>query len=100
MHVLHTNINMNPLRFFVAKKQKFKAPKIQRLITPMVKQRKRHRRSLKKRRWEKNREEESAYAKILAQRVKEAKERKNERRRSSSMRRSTARLSQSSETKK
>ncbi|KAF6016806.1 RpS6 [Bugula neritina] len=51
-----------------AKKQRYKAPKIQRLITPMVLQRKRHRLALKKRRREKNREEESAYAKILAQR--------------------------------
>jgi len=75
-----------------AKQQRYKSPKIQRLITPMVLQRKRHRLSLKKRRREKNREEEAAYAKVLAQRIKEQKERKMERRRSSR----SARMSQSS----
>jgi small subunit ribosomal protein S6e len=76
-----------------AKKQRYRSPKIQRLITPSTLQHKRHRLALKRRRREKNREDEAAYAKVLAQRVKEAKERKNERRRSSSLRRSAMRES-------
>ncbi len=67
-------------------KQKFKAPKIQRLVTPVMLQRKRHRVALKRRRAEKNRQAAAEYAKILAQRQKEAKELK--RRRSASMRES------------
>ncbi|KAF6208280.1 hypothetical protein GE061_016734 [Apolygus lucorum] len=70
-------------------KQHFKAPKIQRLITPVVLQRKRHRAALKKRRLEKKKEQEREYAKLLAQRQKEAKARRQEelkRRRSASMR--------------
>jgi len=58
------------------KKQKFKAPKVQRLITPIMLQRKRHRVALKRRRAEKNRQATAEYAKILAQRQKEAKEAK------------------------
>ena len=69
-----------------SKKQKFKAPKIQRLVTPGVLQRKRHRVALKRRRGEKNRQAAAEYAKILAQRQKEAKELK--RKRSASMRES------------
>jgi len=60
------------------------APKIQRLVTPLVLQRKRHRIALKRRRAVKRREEAAEYAKLLAQRMKEAKERKMERRRSAS----------------
>ena len=37
------------------KKQKFAAPKVQRLVTPVMLQRKRHRLALKRRRGEKNR---------------------------------------------
>ncbi|MRC56815.1 hypothetical protein GH877_29445, partial [Bacillus thuringiensis] len=66
------------------KKPRTKAPKIQRLVTPLVLQRKRHRLSLKKHRAEKKREDAAAYAQLLAQRMKEAKERKIERRRSAS----------------
>lgn len=79
------------------KKAKYKSPKIQRLITPMVLQRKRHRLSLKKKRRENKRDQEAAYAKILALRVKEARDRKEERKRSASLRRSSARASQSSD---
>lgn len=61
-----------------------KAPKIQRLVTPVTLQRKRHRMALKKRRATKKREDAAEYAKLLAQRMKEAKERKMERRRSAS----------------
>lgn len=66
------------------KKAKSKAPKIQRLVTPVVLQRKRHRLALKKKRVQKKREEHAEYARLLAQRIKEAKERKAERKRSNS----------------
>jgi small subunit ribosomal protein S6e len=65
------------------KKAKSKAPKIQRLITPLVLQRKRHRMAVKKQRNQRRREDAAEYAKLLAQRMKEAKDRKMERRRSS-----------------
>ncbi|KAF4529005.1 hypothetical protein B566_EDAN017434 [Ephemera danica] len=71
------------------KKQRFKAPKIQRLITPLTLQRKRHRSALKKRRSVKRKEQAAEYAKLLAQRQKEAKDRRQleiKRRRSASMR--------------
>merc|ERR1712032_1390543 len=70
-------------------KQKFAAPKVQRLVTPVMLQRKRHRLALKRRRGEKNRLAAAEYAKILAQRQKEAKEAKElKRRRSASLRES------------
>jgi len=64
---------------FSDKKARSKAPKIQRLVTPVVLQRKRHRLALKRRRSVKKREDAAEYAKILAQRLKEAKERKRSR---------------------
>lgn len=70
-------------------KPRFKAPKIQRLITPVTLQRKRHRLALKKARRVKKKEQAADYAKLLAQRQKEAKVRRQEelkRRRSASMR--------------
>merc|ERR1712107_560930 len=63
-----------PLPQKEGKKQKFKAPKIQRLVTPAVLQRKRHKVALKRRRSGKNRLAAAEYSKILAQRQKEAKE--------------------------
>ena len=69
---------------FAGKKPRSKAPKIQRLVTPVVLQRKRARLALKRRRAEKKKDDAAEYAKLLAQRLKEAKERKLERRRSSS----------------
>jgi len=66
------------------KKATTKAPKIQRLVTPLVLQRKRHRLAQKRRRATKKREEAAEYQKLLAQRLKEAKERKLERRRTAS----------------
>ena len=75
-----------PLPVKEGKKQKYKAPKLQRLVTPVMLQRKRHRVALKRRRAEKNRQAAAEYAKILAQRQKEAKDLK--RRRSASMRES------------
>merc|ERR1712080_67657 len=57
-----------PLPLKEGKKQKFAAPKVQRLVTPVMLQRKRHRLALKRRRGEKNRLAAAEYAKILAQR--------------------------------
>merc|ERR1712107_972687 len=77
-----------PLPQKEGKKQKFKAPKIQRLVTPAP-QRKRHKVALKRRRSEKNRLAAAEYPKILAQRQKEAKEaRELKRKRSASLRES------------
>jgi small subunit ribosomal protein S6e len=73
-----------PLPAKEGKKPQTKAPKIQRLVTPLVLQRKRHRLALKRRRATKKREEAAEYQKLLAQRLKEAKERKLERRRTAS----------------
>jgi len=53
-----------------------KAPKIQRLVTPVVLQRKRHRLALKKKRTLKSKQEAGDYAKLLAQRNKERKEKR------------------------
>merc|ERR1711864_66196 len=65
-----------PLPLKEGKKQKFAAPKVQRL-------------ALKRRRGEKNRFAAAEYAKILAQRQKEAKEAKElKRKRSASLRES------------
>ncbi|KAF2902699.1 hypothetical protein ILUMI_03478 [Ignelater luminosus] len=78
-----------PLPQKEGKKQRFKAPKIQRLITPAVLQRKRHRLALKKKRCLRRKEQADNYAKLLAQRKKESKARRQEelkRRRSASMR--------------
>eukprot|EP00126_Sphaerothecum_destruens_P008197 Sdes_comp20121_c0_seq3m13165 len=60
------------------KKPQTKAPKIQRLVTPVVLQRKRHRLALKKQRAQKNKDEAADYAKLLAKRLKEAKEKRME----------------------
>jgi len=78
-----------PLPLKEGKKQKFKAPKIQRLVTPVVLQRKRHKAALIRRRSEKNRLAAAEYSKILAQRQKEAKEAKElKRKRTASLRES------------
>ncbi|KAL7988660.1 hypothetical protein Chor_007579 [Crotalus horridus] len=75
-------------------KPRTKAPKIQRLVTPRVLQHKRRRIALKKQRTQKNKEEAAEYAKLLAKRMKEAKEKRQEqiakRRRLSSLRASTS----------
>merc|ERR1712096_575016 len=60
------------------KEAKTKAPKIQRLITPQVIQRKRHRAALKVRRMEKARAAESEHKKLLAKRAKEQKDKRAE----------------------
>merc|ERR1712154_347423 len=65
-----------PLAEKEGKKAKSKAPKIQRLVTPVVLQRKRALRAIKKKRAAKKRDDSAEYAKLLAMRLKEAKERK------------------------
>merc|ERR1711982_220333 len=55
------------------KTQKYKSPKIQRLITPAVLQRRRHLVAVKRRRQEKSRLAAAEYSKILAQRQKSRK---------------------------
>merc|ERR1712093_238415 len=55
-------------------KQYKKAPKIQRLVTPLQLQRKRHRIALKRQRAEKNKKELASYKALVMQRAKEAKE--------------------------
>jgi len=70
------------------KKPYSKAPKIQRLVTPQRLQHKRHRVALKRRRAESAKDAANEYAKLLHQRVAEAKGREAEakKRRASSMR--------------
>merc|ERR1711887_57573 len=84
-----------PLTGKEGKKPKTKAPKIQRLITPVTLQRKRHKLALKRLRREKNKVEKADYAKLLAVRQKEAKEKRAEeiRRRRSSLRESKTSVS-------
>jgi len=65
------------------KKDRVKVPKIQRLITPAVLQRKRHRMALKRRRAVKRRDEAASYHKMIAQLAKEKAAEKAARRRSS-----------------
>jgi small subunit ribosomal protein S6e len=85
-----------PLALKEGKKQRYQAPKIQRLVTPVVLQRKRHRLALKKRRVEGRKEVEAEYAKLLAQRRRDEKLRR--RTRSASIRESKSSIS--SDTKK
>lgn len=82
-----------PLKAKEGKKEKFHAPKIQRLITPLRLQRKRRITALKKKRADRQKVQSTEYAKLLAQYIKEKRERK----RSESKRRSSTResLSQS-----
>jgi len=75
-----------PVKTKEGKKARTKAPKIQRLVTPMVLQRKRRRLAFKKRRAVKAREDAAEYAKLLAQRAKEKQAEKIARRRSSASR--------------
>ena len=49
-------------------------PKIQRLVTPLRLQRRRHLRSLKRRRIERQKEQKSEYDALLAKRIAEKKE--------------------------
>jgi small subunit ribosomal protein S6e len=92
---VRTYVIKRPLPQKEGKKQRFKAPKIQRLITPVMLQRKRHIVALKRRRAEKRKHEAAEYAKLLAQRQKEAKEQKESlrRKRSASLRESKSSVS-------
>jgi len=65
------------------KKPHTKAPKIQRLVTPVVLQRKRHRAALKRKRVVKRREDAATYHKMIAQYAKEKQAERVARRRSS-----------------
>jgi len=60
------------------KKPSSKAPKIQRLVTPISLQRKRHRMAMKKARQLKAKTEAAEYQKLCAQRQKESREKRNE----------------------
>jgi len=60
------------------KKPSSKAPKIQRLVTPISLQRKRHRMSLKKNRQIKAKTEAAEYQKMKAMRLKEQREKRQE----------------------
>ncbi|EDW66342.1 40S ribosomal protein S6 [Drosophila novamexicana] len=77
------------------KKATSKAPKIQRLITPVVLQRKHRRIALKKKRQQASKEAAADYAKLLVQRKKESKAKREEakRRRSASIRESKSSVS-------
>jgi small subunit ribosomal protein S6e len=68
---------------------KFRRPKIQRLITPVVRQRKRRMIALKRQRLAKGRQEAAEYHRLLQQRQKEAREKKLERKRTLSKTRSS-----------
>ncbi|KAI9347206.1 ribosomal protein S6e-domain-containing protein [Zopfochytrium polystomum] len=71
------------------KKPHSKAPKIQRLVTPLTLQRKRHRMAERRRAVARSKEAAAEYAKLLAQRVKERKEKRAEtKKRLSSIRKS------------
>jgi len=65
-----------PLAVKEGKKARTKAPKIQRLITPQVLQRKRRRMAKKRQRAVKRRDQAGEYARLLATRQKEAKDKK------------------------
>lgn len=79
-----------PLPEVEGKKSNSKAPKIQRLVTPVVLQRKRKRMALKRQRAQKAKQEAADYAKLLAKRAKEAKDKRHstmmKKRRASSLR--------------
>eukprot|EP00300_Choanocystis_sp_HF-7_P042001 c8775_g1_i1.p1 GENE.c8775_g1_i1~~c8775_g1_i1.p1 ORF type:complete len:329 (+),score=53.99 c8775_g1_i1:43-1029(+) len=62
-----------------AKKAQSKAAKIQRLVTPVALQRKRHRLNIKKTRSVKAKEESAAFSKLVSSRLKEQHEKREER---------------------
>ncbi|KAG6470668.1 hypothetical protein ZIOFF_071745 [Zingiber officinale] len=63
---------------FLVSKKRSKAPKIQRLVTPLTLQRKRARISEKKKRIAKAKSEAAEYQKLLASRLKEQRDRRSE----------------------
>jgi small subunit ribosomal protein S6e len=62
----------------MAGKKRSKAPKIQRLVTPVTLQRKRRRIAIKKKRIVKAKNEAAEYQKLLALRLKEQREHRSE----------------------
>ncbi|KAB0369531.1 hypothetical protein FD755_018524 [Muntiacus reevesi] len=92
------SISLKKMMSTNGKKPRTKAPKIQRLVTPRVLQHEHWRIALKKQRTKKNKEEAAEYAKVLAKRMKKAKEKRQEqfakRWRLSSLRASTSESSQ------
>lgn len=78
-----------PITVKDGKKPRTKAPKIQRLITPLVLQRKRHRLSLKRRRSTKAKNDRAEYTEMLAKRAKERQKERHLRRRSSASHRTS-----------
>ena len=60
------------------KKPRTKAPKIQRLVTPLTLQRKRSRLAEKRRKAEANKVAAADYAKLLAQRTKELRDKRHD----------------------
>ena len=79
-----------PLPLKEGKPQHYKAPKIQRLITPVRIQRKRHLLALKRKWGEKSRAEAAEYARLLARRAKDARDQRAAKRRLSSKKSSTS----------
>lgn len=59
-------------------KVRYKCPKIQRLVTPKVLERKKRNQLLKTRRWARVRAEQEAHHQLLVRRLKEARERRSE----------------------
>lgn len=60
------------------KVKQYKCPKIQRLVTPLTQQRQRRRKAINKQRREKSEEQAAKYAKMLAQRRAELKEKRSQ----------------------
>lgn len=74
-------------------KLRYKCPRIQRLVTPKLLERKRRLRAQKERRWARVRAEQEGYHQLLVRRLKEARERRSE---SIAKRRERLRASQAS----
>lgn len=69
---------LNSVGYLVTGKKVSKAPKIQRLVTPLTLQRKRARIADKKKRIAKAKSEAAEYQKLLASRLKEQRDRRSE----------------------
>lgn len=75
VHIMNSSLSNG---FLVAGKKVSKAPKIQRLVTPLTLQRKRARIADKKKRIAKAKSEAAEYQKLLASRLKEQRDRRSE----------------------
>jgi len=82
------------------KKPYFKAPKIQRLVTPQRLQRKRHFVSVRRQRYESSKKAAEEYNKLLTTRFKEAKDKRQARLASARTASSAAKVSEKAEVKK